>query len=110
MSKITVYFLVLMRKKIPLFYDEIERIRKKDFKNIEFEYIFVNDGSKDNTLNTVKELSKKDKKVRYISFSRNFGKEVVMLADLKESSVDLCYTNGYRSYKIHQLCLEKCKI
>ncbi len=89
MSKITVIIPCFNEEKtIPLFYDEMERVRKKDFKGIEFEYIFVNDGSKDNTLNIVKELSKKDKKVRYISFSRNFGKEAAMLAGLEESSGD----------------------
>ncbi len=75
-------------RSLPLFYNEIENIVKKDFKNVEFEYIFVNDGSKDNTLNIIKELSRKDKKIRYISFSRNFGKEAAMYAGLKESSGD----------------------
>ena len=44
-------------KALPLFYEEMERVRKKDFEGIvEFEYIFVNDGSKDNTLKIIKEL------------------------------------------------------
>ena len=60
-------------KALPLFYEEMERVRKQDFKDIEFEYIFVNDGSKDKTLEEIKNLRKKDNKVRYISFSRNFG-------------------------------------
>lgn len=68
-------------KALPLFYEEMERVRKKDFEGIvEFEYIFVNDGSKDNTLKIIKELNQKDPKVRYISFSRNFGKEAAMYA------------------------------
>ena len=75
---------------LPLFYEEMERVRKQDFENIvEFEYIFVNDGSKDNTLNEIKELRQNDSKVRYISFSRNFGKEAAMLAGLEASTGNL---------------------
>ena len=60
-------------KALPLFYKEMERVRKQDFENIvDFEYIFINDGSKDKTLEEIKELRKIDNKVRYVSFSRNF--------------------------------------
>lgn len=76
-------------KALPLFYNEMERVRKKDFEGIvEFEYIFVNDGSKDNTLKIIKELKQKDLKVRYISFSRNFGKEAAMYAGLEAAKGD----------------------
>ena len=76
-------------KALPLFYEEMERVRKKDFEGIvEFEYIFVNDGSKDNTLKIMKELNQKDSKVRYISFSRNFGKESAMYAGLEAAEGD----------------------
>ena len=76
-------------KALPLFYEEMERVRKKDFEGIvEFEYIFVNDGSKDNTLKIMKELNQKDPKVRYISFSRNFGKEAAMYAGLEAAEGD----------------------
>ena len=79
-------------KALPLFYEEMERVRKKDFEGIvEFEYIFVNDGSKDNTLKIIKELNQKDPKVRYISFSRNFGKEAAMYAGLEAAEGD-CVT------------------
>ena len=71
---------------IKLFYAEIQKI-KKDFKNVEFEIIFVNDGSKDKTLNLMRELSKNDD-VRYVSFSRNFGKEAAMYAGLEASTGD----------------------
>ena len=80
---------------LPIFYEEMERVRKQDFNNleneqkIEFEYIFVDDGSKDGTLNEMKQLSQKDSKVRYISFSRNFGKEAAILAGLDASTGDL---------------------
>ena len=60
-------------KALPLFYQEMERVRKQDFENVaDFEYIFVNDGSKDKTLEIIKQLRSKDNKVRYVSFSRNF--------------------------------------
>ena len=76
-------------KALPLFYKEIERVRKQDFEGIaEFEYIFVNDGSKDGTLQEMRELSKRDSKVRYVSFSRNFGKEAAMYAGLEASTGD----------------------
>lgn len=73
---------------LPLFYEEMEKVRKKDFEDIQFEYIFVNDGSKDETLKEMKALSKKDEKVRYISFSRNFGKEAAMFAGLEAATGD----------------------
>ena len=74
---------------LPLFYEEMERVRKQDFENIaEFEYIFINDGSKDKTLEIIKGLREKDSKVRYVSFSRNFGKEAAMLAGLDASVGD----------------------
>ena len=44
---------------LPLFYKEMERVRQKDFEGIDFEYIFVNDGSKDKTLEEIKKLSYK---------------------------------------------------
>ena len=75
-------------KALPLFYEEMEVVRKKEFKNIEFEYILINDGSKDETLNIIKELHKKDEKVKFISFSRNFGKEAAMFAGLEASTGD----------------------
>lgn len=71
---------------IPFFYKEINKISKKIKKD--FEFIFVNDGSKDNTIKIIKEYSKKDKRVKYIHFSRNFGKEAAMLAGLELSCGD----------------------
>lgn len=68
-------------KVIKLMADTIENI----FENQEFDYeiIFVNDGSKDNTVVFLKEISEKYSKMKYISFSRNFGKEAAMLAGLQ---------------------------
>ena len=73
-------------KAIPFFYEEITKISKTLKYN--FEFIFVNDGSKDNTIKIIKEYSKKDKKVKYIDFSRNFGKEAAMYAGLELSTGD----------------------
>lgn len=75
-------------KTIPLFYEEMKRVEKEDFidASVCFEYIFINDGSKDNTLQVLRELHKNDSRVRYISFSRNFGKEAAMFAGLEAST------------------------
>ena len=73
---------------IPYFYDEVNKISNNMKENAEFEFLFINDGSKDNTLNVLRDLSKKDSRVKYISFSRNFGKEAAMYAGLKEISGD----------------------
>ena len=72
---------------IPIFYKEIINVTKK-MKNNEFELIFVNDGSKDDTLNIIKDLARKDKRVRFLSFSRNFGKESAMFAGLEAATGD----------------------
>jgi glycosyltransferase involved in cell wall biosynthesis len=72
---------------MPLFYDEIVKVAS-DFKHVDFEFIFVNDGSKDRTLDIARDLASKDKRVRYISFSRNFGKEAAILAGLEYSVGD----------------------
>ena len=72
---------------IPYFYEEIIKIAKNI--KYDFEFIFVNDGSKDNTISIIKKYSKKDKRVKYINFSRNFGKEAAMYAGLEYSSGDL---------------------
>ena len=72
---------------LPIFYDEICKV-SSEFKKVNFEFIFVNDGSRDRTLDIARDLSKKDKRVRYISFSRNFGKEAAILAGLEYSIGD----------------------
>lgn len=72
---------------LPLFYEEMSKVMAEMSQN-DFELIFVNDGSRDNTLKEIKELRAKDKRVRYISFSRNFGKEAAMKAGLDYSTGD----------------------
>ena len=65
---------------LPIFYDEFVKVVKQVKED--YELILVNDGSKDNTLKIMEDLSKKDKHVVYLSFSRNFGKESAMYAGL----------------------------
>jgi len=72
---------------IPLFYEAMKTEIAK-FKNQEFELLFVNDGSKDKTLEVLRELSNKDSIVKYISFSRNFGKEAALYAGLENVKGD----------------------
>ena len=72
---------------VPLFYEEINKVSERmDY--LDFEFIFVNDGSKDKTLDILKKLHKKDRRVKYYSFSRNFGKEAAMYAGLCSSNGD----------------------
>lgn len=76
---------------IPIFYREIIKTAD-ELDKYDFEFIFVNDGSKDNSANIMRELAKKDKRVKYIIFSKNFGKEAAMYAGLEQSSGDYVTT------------------
>lgn len=69
---------------LPLFYKEVNKV--SETMDEEFEFIFVNDGSKDKTLKVIKNLSTLDKRCKYINFSRNFGKEAAMYAGLELST------------------------
>lgn len=71
---------------LPIFYKEASKVLAG--MNVEYELIFVNDGSKDNTLNVMREIQSNDKNVRYISFSRNFGKEAAMYAGFCNATGD----------------------
>ena len=76
---------------LPLFYNEINKViaqMQSEYDDLEFELLFINDGSKDNTLKMLRELSASDNRVRYISFSRNFGKEAGMFAGMENSKGD----------------------
>ena len=75
------------QESIPLFYAEICRVADAA-KRFELEIIFIDDGSKDGTLRTMRDLARRDARVRYISFSRNFGKESAMLAGLRAATGD----------------------
>lgn len=72
---------------IQRFVEEMSNIENQ-FESTKFEYIFVNDGSKDNTLAVLREISKIDDKYHYLSFSRNFGKESALYAGLQHSKGD----------------------
>ncbi|MBM6879729.1 glycosyltransferase family 2 protein [[Clostridium] spiroforme] len=69
------------------YYEEMSRVMTL-MNQYDFELLFVNDGSKDHTLQVIKELVNKDERVRYISFSRNFGKEAAMYAGFENSTGD----------------------
>lgn len=73
---------------IPIFYKETEKI-KKDLRGYQLEYLFINDGSTDHTLQTLRDLhSSFPDKIHYVSFTKNFGKEAAIYAGLRESSGD----------------------
>lgn len=74
---------------IPFFYKEIDRISQVMKEETDFELLFVDDGSKDGTMAVLRELAANDKRVRYVSFSRNFGKEAAMYAGLENARGDL---------------------
>ena len=74
---------------IPLFY--AETIKQESLfheKNVDFEFIFVNDGSRDKTVEAVKALREKDERVHLVSFSRNFGKESAIYAGFEKANGD----------------------
>ena len=77
---------------MPLFYKEASRVaaEMKASHGAEFEFIFVDDGSRDGTLRVARELHAQDPRVRYVSFSRNFGKEAAMFAGLEQARGDCC--------------------
>ncbi|WP_201790060.1 glycosyltransferase [Campylobacter lanienae] len=66
--------------------NQINTINIQNSKQISCEFIFINDGSTDNTLEILDNLALKDNRVRILNFSRNFGKEAAILAGLQNSS------------------------
>jgi len=78
-------------KAIPYFYEELDKeaiIFADRFPDVVFEILFVDDGSSDNTLGVIKQLHDRDNRIRYVSFSRNFGKEAAIYAGLEKSKGD----------------------
>ena len=72
---------------VPLFYQAVQQQLPKIYQQVE--YIFINDGSDDETLNELRLLARNDAHVRYVSFSRHFGKEAALYAGLKGAKGDL---------------------
>lgn len=72
---------------LDLFYSAITAVAK-EFPGTEFEFLFIDDGSRDNTLGKVQSFAQKDSRVKYISFSRNFGKEAGIYAGLENATGD----------------------
>ena len=72
---------------LPYLYERLTKLIE-DIKNYEFEILFVNDGSKDKTLEIIKEYRKKDNRFAYVNLSRNFGKEIAMIAGLDYAKGD----------------------
>ncbi len=72
---------------LPFFFEEIDKVIG-EMSDYDFEVIYMDDGSRDKTLDILRERAKKDKHTRYLSFSRNFGKEAAMLAGLRNSKGD----------------------
>ena len=69
------------------FYDSVQSVIKK-ISDYEFAYLFINDGSNDQTLEIMRQLHKLDKHVHYLALSRNFGKEIAMIAGLDRVESD----------------------
>ena len=72
---------------LPYLYERLNKLMDS-MKQYEFEILFVNDGSKDNTLKLIKQYREKDSRYCYVDFSRNFGKEIAMLAGLDYATGD----------------------
>lgn len=72
---------------LPLFYEEFKKTAEL-LKEFDLQVFFVDDGSQDRTLALIRQMAEKDKRIRYISFSRNFGKEAAIYAGLKNADGD----------------------
>ena len=72
---------------LPLLYERMEKLMDS-MENYEFEILFVNDGSKDKTIEIIKQMRQEDNRICYVDFSRNFGKEIAMIAGLDYATGD----------------------
>ena len=95
---------------LPLFYKEAARVAAEMEKShgAAFEFIFVDDGSKDKTLAVARRLHAEDARVRYVSFSRNFGKEAAIYAGLAGRPRRLCRHAGRRPAGPRPRCCPRC--
>ncbi len=88
MKKITIIIPAYNEEEsLPHLYERLEKLMNT-MGNYQFEILFVNDGSKDNTINLIKEYREKDSRISYVDFSRNFGKEIAMIAGLDYATGD----------------------
>lgn len=88
MKKITIIIPAYNEEEsLPFLYERLYKLMG-NMKNYDFEILFVNDGSKDKTISIIKELREKDKRISYVDFSRNFGKEIAMIAGLDYATGD----------------------
>ncbi len=88
MKKITIIIPAYNEEEsLPHLYERLEKLMSS-MEHYEFEILFVNDGSKDNTINLIKEYREKDNRICYVDFSRNFGKEIAMIAGLDYATGD----------------------
>ena len=79
---------------LPVYYCEMCKVMKemKETEHTEFELLFVDDGSSDRTLGIIKEMNENDSRCKYLSFSRNFGKEAALYAGLQNARGDYVAT------------------
>ena len=75
------------QESLPILYERLTKLMET-LNNYDFEVLFVNDGSKDQTIEIIKELREKDERICYVDFARNFGKEIAMIAGLDYATGD----------------------
>ena len=75
------------QESLPMLYERLAKLMD-NMNSYEFEVLFVNDGSKDKTIETIKNLRQNDKRICYVDFARNFGKEIAMIAGLDYATGD----------------------
>ncbi|MCR5475198.1 MAG: glycosyltransferase family 2 protein [Lachnospiraceae bacterium] len=77
---------------IPLYYSAMTEVMERfgrEYPDLDFEFVFVDDGSSDGTMKAIRDLRQKDERVHFVSFSRNFGKEAALFAGLSRSKGDM---------------------
>ena len=72
---------------LPILYERLLKLMN-NMKEYNFEILFVNDGSKDKTIEIIKKMREEDSRINYVDFSRNFGKEIAMIAGLDYATGD----------------------
>lgn len=91
---------------IPAFKQEVDRVFKEHLAAYALELIFVDDGSTDHTLEMVKKLAEHSPEVKFISFSRNFGKEAAIYAGL-EAATEITRPSWTWTFRILPPCFRR---